>query len=324
MRITIVGCGAMGSIYAGLLASAGHDVTGIDTNSAHVDAINKNGLRVSGASGDRTVHINALTEPGDEPADLLIVAVKGAQIAAAAANIGGLIDRKTLILTIQNGLGSADTLAAVTGGERLIVGVAQGFGASLPAPGHAHHNDMKAIRMGAYSNLDFAEVERVSNAYATAGFDAAAVHDIAAMQWEKLICNVAYSAIAGLTGMTVGEIMDDPVVGPISQAAATEAWETAKAAGINIDVVDPVQHVRDFAARMRDAKPSVLLDVEAGRKSEVEIINGAIPRVATTLGLQAPVNDMLTRLLAAAEGRVENEKSGGTHPIHQGLNSVKT
>ena len=75
---------------------------------------------------------------------------------------------------------------------------------------------------------------------------------------------------------------------------------------------------------MRDANPSVLLDVEAGRKSEVEIINGAIPRVATTLGLQAPVNDMLTRLLAAAEGRVENEKSGGTHPIHRGLNSVKT
>ena len=92
MRITIVGCGAMGSIYAGLLASAGHDVTGIDTNSAHVDAINKNGLRVSGASGDRTAHINALTEPGDEPADLLIVAVKGAQVKAAAANIGGLID----------------------------------------------------------------------------------------------------------------------------------------------------------------------------------------------------------------------------------------
>ena len=118
--------------------------------------------------------------------------------------------------------------------------------------------------------------------------------------------------------------MDDPVIGPISQAAANEAWETAKAAGINIDMVDPVQHVRDFAARMRDAKPSVLLDVEAGRRSEVDIINGAIPRVARTLGLQAPVNDTLTRLLTAAEGRVGNEKSGGTHPIHQRLNSVKT
>jgi len=324
MRITIVGCGAMGSIYAGLLASAGHEVTAIDTDTNHIDAIARRGLRISGASGDRTVQINARTAPGDQPTELLIIAVKGAQIAAAAANIGGLIDGKTLILTIQNGLGSADTLAAVTGSERLIVGVAQGFGASLPAPGHVHHNDMKAIRMGAYSNLDFAEVERVSNVYAAAGFDAAAVHDIAAMQWEKLICNVAYSAIAGLTGMTVGEIMDDPVVGPISQAAATEAWETAQAAGINIDITEPVQYVRDFAARMRDAKPSVLLDVEAGRRSEVDIINGAIPRVASALGLQAPVNDTLTRLLAVAERRMGNDESDGTHPIHQGLNSVKT
>jgi len=305
MRITIVGCGAMGSIYAGLLASAGHDVTGIDTNNAHVDAINENGLRVTGASGDRTVQIKALTEPGNEPAELLIVAVKGAQVEAAAAGIGGLVDDETIILTIQHGLGSADTLAAVIGGDRLIVGVAQGFGASLPVPGHAHHNDMKAIRMGAYSNLEFTEVERVSNIYADAGFDAAAVADIAAMQWEKLICNVAYSAIAGLTGMTVGEIMDDPVVGPVSQAAATEAWETAKAAGINIDVEDPVQHVRDFAARMRDAKPSVLLDVEAGRRSEVGMINGAVPRVAETLGRRAQVNDTLTRLLLAVEDRMK-------------------
>jgi 2-dehydropantoate 2-reductase len=118
-------------------------------------------------------------------------------------------------------------VAAALGAERLIVGVAQGFGASLPAPGHAHHNDMKAIRMGAYAGIPPASVQEVAACFSAAGFDAAAVDDIAAMQWEKLICNVAYSAPAALTGLTVGEIMDDPDVGPISRAAATEAWEVA-------------------------------------------------------------------------------------------------
>lgn len=303
MRITIVGCGAMGSIYAGLLASSGHDVSAIDTNIQHIEAINQNGLRVSGASGDRTVRIDARTSPGTEPTDLLIIAVKAAHAEAAAHSIESLVTENTLILTIQNGLGSADSVAAAVGGDRLIVGVAQGFGASLPEPGHAHHNDMKAIRMGAYSTLGDDKVELVSKIYREAGFDAAAVPDIAAMQWEKLICNVAYSAIAGLTGMTVGEIMDDPEVGPVSQAAATEAWETAKAAGIHIDVEDPVTYVREFAGRMPAAKPSVLLDIEAGRKSEVGMINGAVPRVAASLGRTAPVNDTLTRLVESLEQR---------------------
>jgi 2-dehydropantoate 2-reductase len=207
------------------------------------------------------------------------------------------------VLTIQNGLGSADAVADGLGGERLIVGVAQGFGASLPEPGHAHHNDMKAIRMGAYTDLAEDSVERVAAVWRAAGFDAVAVVDIAAMQWEKLICNVAYSALCALTGRSIGEVMDDPQLGPTSRAAATEAWSVALARGVAIDVVDPVAHVREFAARMPAAKPSVLLDIEAGRISEVDVINGAIPREAAKADLAAPVNATLTGLVQALEKR---------------------
>ncbi|MFV2091421.1 MAG: ketopantoate reductase family protein [Pseudomonadales bacterium] len=120
------------------------------------------------------------------------------------------------------------------------------------------------------------------------------------------MCNAAYSALCALTGMTIGEVMDDVEVGPISRAAATEAWTVARARGIAIDVDDPVSHVRDFAARMPDAKPSVLLDIEAGRISEVDVINGAIPREAAKAGVSAPVNMTLNRLVRALERR-------GTH-----------
>jgi 2-dehydropantoate 2-reductase len=303
MKIVVVGCGAMGSIYAALLASAGNDVAVVDTNAAHVDAINRQGLRVRGASGDRTVRVPAHLHPPELTADLVICAVKARFVSEAAASMASLIGPETSVLTIQNGLGSADLVAAQVGAGRLIVGVAQGFGASLPEPGCAHHNDMKAIRMGAYGGIAAERVVATADLWQQAGFDAAAVDDIVAMQWEKLICNVAYSAPCAITGMTVGEVRDHHRAGAVSRAAAREAFAVAKALGIALRFADPEQEVRDFAARMPDAKPSVLLDLEAGRISEVDVINGAVPTQAEKIGLQAPVNATLTALVQALESR---------------------
>ncbi len=303
MRIVVVGCGAMGSIYAALLASAGNDVSVVDTDAAHIDAIQRNGLRVYGASGDRTVRLPAHRQPQPGAVDLIVCAVKARFVDEAASSMSAMIGPETVILTIQNGLGSADVLADRVGGERVIVGIAQGFGASLPEPGCAHHNDMKAIRMGAYSTLQRDRVDRVAQIWSDAGFDAAAVDDIVAMQWEKLICNVAYSAPCAITGLTVGEVKDHPQAGIVSRAAATEAFEVARALGIAVRFDDPEREVREFAARMPNAKPSVLLDIEAGRRSEVDVINGAIPLQAEKAGRTAPVNAALTALVQTLELR---------------------
>ncbi len=271
MKAAVVGCGAMGSIYAALLASSGNVVCAVDHNTRHVAAINEHGLRVSGASGDRVVDMVAYTEPPEMLVDLVVIAVKAAHV------------------------------ADMVGPERLLVGVAQGFGASLPADGHAHHNDMKAIRMGAYSGTAIEPAQHIASIWSSAGFDAVAVADIASMQWGKLICNVAFSAQCALTGMTLGEVVDHPEMGSTSRAAALEAWEVAQALNVALDFDDPVQQVRDFADRMPLAKPSVLLDIEAGRTSEVGVINGAVPREAKKVGMTAPVNATLTGLVQALE-----------------------
>jgi 2-dehydropantoate 2-reductase len=192
-------------------------------------------------------------------------------------------------------------VAGVVGAERLAVGIASGFGASIKGPGHIHHNAMRAVRLGAYGSLALERVEAVAAVWREAGFDARAVSDIAAMQWEKLICNVAYSAPCALTGFTIGQAMDDPHIGPITRAAAIEAWEVARAAGIRVSVEDPVEHVRAFGASMPAAKPSALLDHEARRVSEIEVINGAIPREAKKIGLKAPVNETLVALVKVRE-----------------------
>ena len=120
------------------------------------------------------------------------------------------------------------------------------------------------------------------------------------MQWTKLICNAAYSAPCAISGMTVGEVLRSPTLGPISLSAAREAYAIATANRIGIDF-DPEERVIDFAVGMPDAKPSVLLDLEAGRRSEIEFINGAVPRAAAKVGLTAPINEALTTLVREIE-----------------------
>lgn len=303
MKIAVIGCGAMGSIYAARLATAGNDVLAIDRHEPSIERISRDGLRVTGPGYDRVVPLRASTTAPDAPMDLIVLAVKAADVTVGARQALPMLGPATPVLTIQNGLGSAETVADIVGAERVAVGIASGFGASRVSPGHVHHNAMRAMRFGAYSSLPDATVEAIARAWADAGFDAAAVTDIAVMQWEKLICNAAYSAPCALTGLTVGQVMDDPEMGAVSQAAATEAWTVARASGIAVAVTDPVAHVRAFGAQMPDAKPSALLDHEARRVSEVDVINGAVPRQGARVGVAAPVNATLTALIKAIERR---------------------
>ncbi|MBN9526972.1 MAG: 2-dehydropantoate 2-reductase [Alphaproteobacteria bacterium] len=301
MKIAVVGCGAMGSVYAALLAGTGNEVLAVDSWAAHVAAINRAGLRVEGASGDRIVRLRATTAAPRETMDLVIIAAKATGIGSAAAEARSLTGSDTAVLTIQNGLGSADIVAAAVGPDRLAVGIAGGFGAAMKAPGHAFHNGMEVVRMGAHAGLDPRRVDAIAALWRAAGFRAEAVADIAAMQWDKLICNVAYSAPCALTGLTVGQVIDDPDIGPVSRAAAGEAWAVAKARGIRIDIADPVAHVRAFGARIPNARPSLAQDLERGRRGEIDMINGAVPREAAKVGIEAPVNATLTALVRQRE-----------------------
>lgn len=301
MKVAIVGCGAMGSVYAGLLAGAGNEVLVVDAWQAHVDAICADGLRIEGASGDRTVKLRAWTAAPDEQVDLVIVAAKAVQVADAAKTAARMLGPDTLVLTIQNGLGSADIVADAVGRDRLAVGIAAAFGASMRGPGHAHHNNMNAVKMGAYAGLAAARVEDIAALWRTAGFNAEATDNVAAMQWEKLICNVAFSAPCALTGLTVGEAMDDPDIGPLGMAASLEAWQVARARKVAINVSDPEAFVRAFGERVRSARPSVLLDHDARRRSEIDVINGAVPREAAKCAMRAPVNASLTALVRQKE-----------------------
>ncbi len=304
MKIAIVGTGAMGSVYAGLFASAGHEVWAIDAWRQHVQAMREKGLRLEGASGDRTVKVNATSDPKDAgPCDLVILATKAMHVAHAASSIkeSSLLRKDTPVLSIQNGLGGPDTAASVLGRERVMVGVVGGFGASMRAPGHAHHNGMELVRLGEFGGPITPRLKKVEEAWKSAGFRVKLFDDIDQLVWEKLLCNCAYSGPCGITERTVGEVMNDPDLSKISAACASEGFAVAQKKGIKLGFDDPVAYVRDFGSKIPNARPSVLLDLLLKKKSEIDVINGSIPRVAKELGMAAPVNEAITALVKAKE-----------------------
>lgn len=309
MRIAIIGTGATGSVYAALLADAGYEVWAIDRWREHIEAIRAHGLRLSGASGERTVELGATTDPSEVgPVDLVVIATKAGDVESAARAAMPLLAARTVVLPIQNGLGSRDRVAAIVGAERVLTGVIGGFGASIVAPGHAHHHGMELVRLGERAGRVTERVETIADAWRRAGFTVRTYADVDRLVWEKLICNVAFSATCALTGAAIGAVIDDPAAWSVATACATEAYAVARAQCIQVGFEDPVKYVGEFGRAIPGARPSMLLDVLAGHPTEVDVINGAIPPLADELSLDASVNRTVSALVRSLE-------RAGTAPV---------
>jgi 2-dehydropantoate 2-reductase len=302
MKIAVVGTGAMGSVYAGLLADAGNEVWAIDLWREHVQAMRASGLRVEGASGDRTITLNAtddMNEPG--PCDLVILATKASGVEAAARAMDPLLGERSLILTIQNGLGAAERIRRHRPQDDVLIGVAGGFGASMRGPGHVHHNGMELIRLGEMDGGITDRLRRVEAVWRDAGFNVRSFDDIHQLVWEKFVCNVTFSGPCTVLRKTIGEVMASEHAWSVALRCGLEAHAAGVARGVRFSFDDPVAYVSDFGAKMPAARPSMLLDHLAGRRSEIDAINGMVPVVAREAGTEAPVNEVVSALVRDLE-----------------------
>jgi 2-dehydropantoate 2-reductase len=305
-KVAIIGCGAMGSVYAALMVDAGHEVHAVTLWPDHAEAMAKDGLRVEGASGDRTVRLHAgTTTDGIGACDLVIIATKAFDVEAAARSSLPLLAADTVVQTIQNGLGSAERVAPIVGADRLVVGVVGGFGASLRAPGRVHHNGMEMVRFGAYAGLPRERLAASAAIWESAGFKVLLFDDLRRMVWEKLIMNVTFSGTCCLAGLTIGEVMREENAWRVARGCAEEAIAVAHALGIRLEVGDPIEHIRHLGGRIGNARPSMLLDHLARRRSEIDVINGAIPREGAKAGVATPINDTVVALVKAREAGFE-------------------
>ncbi len=302
MTIAVVGAGAMGSVYATLFAEGGHDVWAIDHWAEHVAAINDKGMTLTGFTGDRTVEMKASTEIADAgDCDMYIIATKAAGAGAAAEAIAPFVTATTNVVTIQNGLGAGARITKHIASEAVVVGVAQGFGAAMVGPGHSHQNGMKMLRLGELAGGETERLDKVAAVWADAGFPVQTFGDIDQLIWEKFICNVALGGPSIASGLPIGELLASETWRPVATGCATEAYEVAKALGINLSFDDPVVYVDAFVATMPEAKPSMLQDHESGRRSELDAINGQVVEQGLTVGVLTPHNDRICKMVRELE-----------------------
>ena len=301
----------MGSVYAGLLGAAGNDVWAVDTWELHVEAIRAHGLRVEGASGDHTVRIGATTRAADlGEVDLIVVSTKAMDVRDASAAAYALAGPETVVLPIQNGIGSAEEVAAIFGPERTVIGVAGGFGASVVAPGHVRHEGMELVRLGEFQGPASERLERIAAVWRAAGFTVKTYDDVGPLVWEKLICNVCFSGTCAILDRTVGEVLADASAWAVASRCAAEAYDVARALRIDLSFDDPVEYARAFGLRIPAARPSLLLDLKAGRRCEIDVINGAVPRVGRSVNVAAPVNETVTALVKSLESQGLSSRGG--------------
>lgn len=296
MKIAVIGTGAMGSLFGAMLAEAGKQVVLLDIRQDHVDAINTAGLKIETAGSQRSVRVQASTAPNRiGPVDLSIVFVKSTHTAAAAQTAARLSGNSAPVLTLQNGMGNADTLAESVSPSQIIAGTTS-HGATLLGPGAIRHAGTGDTIIGPWSTASMAHAQRVAEAFNRAGIATRVVADVRSVMWAKLFINVGINAISALTGIKNGQLLDLEQTRQLVREAVQEAMTVAGSQGIAIDG-DPVEKVFQVAAATGANRSSMGQDVDNCRATEINAINGFIVRMAENAGVPVPVNRTLAALI---------------------------
>ena len=301
MRVCIVGCGAVGSIFAANLAQLDEvEVWAYDLAQEHVDAINAHGLRLSGA-GEVVGKLRATSDSRDLPGcDFGIVATKAMHTEPAiAATAHAFADGA--VCSVQNGIGNEETLAGHV--SRVIRGTTFPAGRIIE-PGHVQWDVKGDTTIGPFepSPATFDEVERLAEACTRAGLPTEAVADARGPQWRKLIFNAATNPVGALTGLTHGRVCEDPALRRLVSGLVDEGKAVAAAQQIVLDA-DPEELI-DHAAKPEvayDHKASMLQDVEARRETEIDYLNGGIARFGREHGVPTPLNEAILALVKGLE-----------------------
>jgi 2-dehydropantoate 2-reductase len=303
VRVCVVGCGAVGSLFAAHLAQLDDvEVWAYDLDADHVEAINEHGLRLSGAA-DLVGRVRATSDAAELPAcDFGIVATKSMHTASAAdatahAFAGGAV------CSVQNGAGNEELIAECV--PEVIRGTTFPAG-HLVEPGHVAMDTRGDTQIGPFEPrpAPMDRVRALADACTRGGMPTAALEDARGAQWRKLIFNAASNAIGALTGFTHGRISEFEPTRSLAEAVMAEGKAVSDAQGIVLDS-DPIE-LFHWAAQKEvayDHKPSMLQDVEAGRPTEIDFLNGAIVTFGERHGVDAPLNRALTALVKGLEQR---------------------
>ncbi len=293
MQVAVIGAGAVGCYYGGLLLKAGHDVTFIG-RPPHVDAINAHGLLLDmqGFRGHlpakAATDATALASP-----ELVLVCVKSADTEAAGRSLAGHLGPDTSILSLQNGVDNAQRLREVTGHP--VIATVVYVGSEMAGPGHVRHHGGGDLVIGASPAS-----EALAQTLSAAGIQTTIAGDIETTQWTKLIINCAFNALSAVAGIAYGPMMQVEGAGDVIASAVQEAADVARACGVAMPD-DLVAQILKIPAAMPNQMSSTAQDLLRGKPSEIDFLNGYVVRKGAELGIATPTNQALQVMVKLAE-----------------------
>jgi 2-dehydropantoate 2-reductase len=301
IRISVLGAGAMGSLFGGLLAEAGHDVELLDVDAAQIAAVRERGLLIRNDAGERRLVVSIMQpEEARTQPDWLIVFTKAMHTQGALAAARHLIGPQTRLLSLQNGLGNAEKLAAFADASRIAIGMTT-VPADLVVSGEVHSHGESKTRVAMADGSKDAALDALAATLTAAGLPCAVNPDAIVAIWEKIAFNVALNSLCSVTRRAVGALGDDVGGRELAHAVAGEVLAVARAEGLAVSperTHATIDHALDHHG---GHKPSMLQDLLAKRPTEIETLNGAVVRAADARGIEAPRTATLYALVKMAE-----------------------
>jgi 2-dehydropantoate 2-reductase len=303
MKIAVVGAGAMGAIFGARFAQAGHDTHLVDVAVPLVDKINSDGITVVRGDDETVTQVPATTDPASVgPVDLVVFCVKCYHTPSAAEDARPLVDSSTVVASLQNGWGNGDVLAGVFPPEQIVVGVTYNSGTVLDV-GRVAHPGVGPTTVGSFTDGEGGGPERLAEALTDGGLEVTVASPIRPEIWKKLILNAATLPTGALIGMNAGALTAHPDMKQLVSETAREAVAVARALGYDIDEQERIDAIHGLLERAGPARGSMLQDFEAGRRTEIDVINGAVVRAAGDTDVPVPINRAFVALVKGWESQ---------------------
>jgi 2-dehydropantoate 2-reductase len=300
MKTVIMGAGAMGSLFGGLLALGGEEVWLVDIWKEHIATIRSKGLILEEKGKAQPIPIHATTEVASVgKADLVLIFVKTYHTEKAVSDARVLQKESTVFLTLQNGLGNEETICKYIDRKKVLLGVT-GQGATLLGSGQIRHAGWGKTYVGEPDHQMTDRAIRMAQMFCSAGIETETSPNIHEHVWGKLLVNVGINALTALTGFKNGQLLDYPETTRLMERLVFEAAEVARKKGVHIEE-DPIEKVREAIEATRENRSSMGQDFDHRRKTEIDVINGAVVREAQPLGISVPFNQAVTDLVKAIE-----------------------
>jgi len=314
-KVVVVGAGAIGGLFGGLLSEGGLDVTLLDVNRTHVDAIRAQGLRIVGYGGDRSINVKATTDPAEAgPADVAIIQCKAMHTETAVRAAMPIFTADTVAVSFQNGLGNEEAIARVIGEDRVIGGLTA-QGATVEAPGRLrNYSDLPTYigelfggRLGSVTP----RVETIARAFSRAGLDTHGSADIRRDMWKKLLGNIGLSATSGTTDLSSAEMVVIPELAATIHRAVDEAHAVATSCGVDIPSDEKstiLDKLTSTTAGTGASKSSLCTDLRSRRATEIDYIYGTVSTLGAEHGIPTPTLDTLIAIVKGLESHYLGRK----------------